>query len=364
MKILVATLNWGLGHTTRSVPLIDSFLNEGCEVILASDGRAGELLKSEFPKLQYFDLPSYGVNYNGSNFTRTILRQALRINRAIKEEKRVIETLVKENTLNVILSDNRFGCYNTTARSIFLSHQVNIITPSTWSNKIANHLNQKYIANFDEVWIPDFEKSPGMANELSHNHSFDSKYLGILSRMKWYPSSLLYDICIVLSGPEPKRTDLEEELIRQALQMEDKRIIIIQGKTDEPVTIRSIKTNLKIVSSMTTQRLNNVLLQSDLVVSRSGYSTIMDLYQLKKRALLIPTKGQTEQEYIANSLKKRAKCEIQYEGEINLRKAFNERHKYLGFIDINENRDLTLFVRQWMDNANHQSPNLSSNSLV
>ena len=348
MKILVTPLNWGLGHASRCIPIIKDLCSHGCEVILASDGRSGNLLKSEFPDLPYYELPSYDINYEGTNFTWMMLRQAPKTIWAIRKERRFIQKLVNTSSIDIILSDNRFGCFHEDVLSIFISHQLHIIAPAVWLSYITNKINQNYISRFHEVWVPDFEKAPGLAGILSHDHSFDAHYLGVLSRMKKCDRQIRYDVCIVLSGPEPKRTELEEELIKQALEMSDKRIILIQGITDEEYTKKNVSSNLELVTYMNTKELNITMIESELIVSRSGYSTVMDLYKLNKRALLIPTPNQTEQEMLATNLKEKSVCDIHRQGKVNLSSAYDERYDYKGFQVLDEENNLTDFLKQWL----------------
>jgi UDP-N-acetylglucosamine:LPS N-acetylglucosamine transferase len=349
MKILVAPLNWGLGHATRCMPIIDSLIDEGCEVVLASDGRSGDLLKAEYPQLMYYKLPSYDITYDTKNFVWLLFKQSPKALMAILNERKTIQKLVQKESISVIISDNRFGCIDKNTHSIYLTHQTYIIPPTKWLEGIINGVNKRYISKFSEVWIADVEQTPGMAGVLSHNHSFRAKYLGILSRMQRKTMANQYDICILLSGPEPQRTQLEFELLEQANELKGQKIIVIQGKTDERQSSKLVHPNLEIVSFLTTKELNRVFLQSKMIVSRSGYSTIMDLHRLKKKALLIPTPGQTEQEVLAESFNSSGVCDIQKQGAVDLKHAFDNRDKYSGFAEKKQKIQIQEFIRQWLD---------------
>ncbi len=323
-RILFCILNWGLGHASRSIPLIQELLKQGVEVILASDGRALQLLQKEFPQLQTIKLPAYNVSYRSKNMVWNIAWQLPKIIRAINQEKKLIKQLIKELKIDAIISDNRFGCYNATIPSIFITHQINIKTPIPFLEKIVNSFNHRFIRQFDACWIPDVEESPRLAGTLSSATAIKKKvdYLGILSRMKRKEISLKYDIIIVLSGPEPQRTFLEEKLIQQLLPL-DYKILLISGQTEKHEE-KQLSNSVKQISFLTSENLNQAILESRYVICRSGYSSLMDLVALQKKAILIPTPGQTEQEYLAKHLQKSGQFIYQEQDHLNIEEAIQE----------------------------------------
>lgn len=334
-KILVAPLDWGLGHATRCIPIIRELQRQGAIVLLASDGRALALLRQEFPMLQSFELPSYNVAYPTGHMTGNIARQLPKILWAIWLEHRAVRLLALRLGIDGIISDNRFGCFFSKKRSVFLTHQVNIQVPFFLGKKIVNFFNRLVINKFDECWIPDMPLTPNLSGELSHpigpTLSKKTKYIGALSRLTAYNNPpQRYDAIAVLSGPEPQRTQLEKALVEQGSQCSF-NLLIIQGKPEGLANeAQHLPKNLKIVCSMTTEALNQAILESAVFIGRSGYSTIMDLARLGKPALLISTPGQTEQEYLADKFLKENTFFTQKQSELNLSEGIKEATKRTG----------------------------------
>ncbi len=301
-KILIAALNWGLGHATRCIPLVRQMRAEGHEVLLASDGAAMHLLRAEFPNLEVLELPSYQIQYKSHNMVWNIATQLPRILWAIRAERRVTAQWVRKRGINQIISDNRYGCYHPDTQNVLLTHQLHLMVPNPAAQWLANALLERAIARFGEIWVPDAEPPNSLAGALAHPPVARPpvRYIGLLSRMKQGQATLDYDIAIVLSGPEPQRTILEQRLTEQAMALPH-RCIIVQGRPKQKLH-HFITENIEQVSFLTSAELNEVLLRSKVIVCRSGYSSIMDLAVLGKKAILIPTPGQTEQEYLAKML--------------------------------------------------------------
>ena len=301
-KILIAALNWGLGHATRCIPLIRSLEQQGDEVVLASDGVAMYLLRAEFPHLTVLELPSYRIQYKSHHMVRNIALQLPRILWAIRAEQRATQKIVQELGITHIISDNRYGCYSTSTQNILLTHQLHLLVPNKVVQSIANALLNIALARFDEIWVPDAPAPHDLAGVLAHPPVSRPpvRYIGLLSRMEPGSAPPDYDVAIVLSGPEPQRTILEQRLTEQAIVLPYK-FIIVQGKPKHKYH-HFVTDNIELISYLTSEELNAVLLRSKIIVCRSGYSSLMDLAVLGKKAVLIPTPGQTEQEYLADKL--------------------------------------------------------------
>lgn len=338
-KILVAPLGWGLGHATRCVPIIEELRQQGVEVLLASDGRALVLLKQAFPNLKCFELPSYQVEYRSENMVWNIAWQLPKIMRAILKEHRVLKSLVENHKIDGVISDNRFGFFLSKIPCVFITHQVNIQLPFFGIKWVTNCFNHLMINQFDECWIPDRKSEKNLSGDLSHHvRSFSLKkkmrYLGALTRFKPTQQStekIKYNAIAVLSGPEPQRTRLEEAIIAQANLRSDS-ILIVQGKPEfgNSTPVFSKKNHVEIVPSLSTIELNQEMANSEVFIGRSGYSSIMDLARLRMPALLIPTPGQTEQEYLASKFTKEKIFFSQKQSELNLETGIREAKKRSG----------------------------------
>ena len=233
-KILVAPLNWGLGHATRCMPIIEELRRQGAEVILASDGAAYDLLVREYPNLTIHKLPAYNIRYPFRSMVLSMAFQMPKILRGAIAEHYWLKNFLKTTAVDAVISDNRFGFFSRKTHSIFMTHQVNILMPIRFFQPIVNAINHFFIKKFDVCWIPDFENTPNLAGELSHgifSKKSKVKYLGILSRFKKLSFEKKYRAAFVLSGPEPQRSIFEKK-IRQELHKQahcDEPFLLIRG---------------------------------------------------------------------------------------------------------------------------------------
>ena len=302
--ILIAPLNWGLGHATRCIPIINELIIHGYRVIIASDGDALLLLKKEFPTLTAFELPSYNIKYpkKGENLKWKLLTQIPHIVSNISVEKKAVAQIVEAYNIQGIISDNRWGARHKEIPSVFLTHQLNVLSGITSS--LSSSIHQQLIKKFDECWIPDNAKSDNLSGKLGHisEETFITRYIGPLSRMVCENLPKKYEILILLSGPEPQRSILEKKLLKEFKN--DRRTILMVRGVVETQESRTTLGTVEIVNFLKTDDLARVINESEMVLCRSGYTTIMDLSVMNKKAFFIPTPGQYEQEYLAKRLKK------------------------------------------------------------
>nr|WP_162490499.1 glycosyltransferase [Flavobacterium akiainvivens] len=302
-KILVAPLNMGLGHATRCIPIIEALDNHGFEPVIASDGAALALLKHEFPGIQAFELPPCRIDYNykGTFFKVKQLLGMPRILRCVARERRHIAELVKKYNIEGIISDSRPGARNADVPSVIITHMLNV--PGD-TNLITSELHKQFIRQYNECWVPDVKNGTNLSGKLGHTEdpTLKLKYIGPMSRLHKKPAEKKYDLMVLLSGPEPYRTQLEEKLEKE-LQDYKGSIIFIRGIIEAEEKAEQ-KGNILYYNFMNTATLEEALNETEMVVSRSGYSTIMDLAKLGKKAFFIPTPGQYEQEYLAKKLRK------------------------------------------------------------
>jgi len=331
-RILVAPLNWGLGHVARCIPIIRALEQMGASVTLASDGAALNLLKAECPHLPAVELPSYRIRYESTNMIRNIAWQLPRISYAIRAEQWATERLVREHGIEGIVSDNRYGCFSARTKCVLLTHQLRLQVPNAVLEWVANRVLRLALTKFDNVWVPDAQGTPNLSGKLSHFQeplSSRVQFIGPLTRLQKYERSQEYDVAVVLSGPEPQRSILEQRLLEQAMTL-PRKFIFIQGKTQSREHY-FVSENVEVVSYLTSKDLNDVLLASKVLICRSGYSSIMDLTALGKKALLIPTPGQTEQEYLAQYLAEQQLFLSQHQDAIDLESGLNGLSKTYGF---------------------------------
>ena len=303
-RILVAVLNWGLGHATRCIPIINELKSLGFEVIIASDGEALQLLKKEFPGSQFEELPSYNIKYTSKGYFLKwkLMIESPKFIKTIKAENDLTEVLVEKYGLTGIISDNRWGVRSKKLKkNVFITHQLNVLSGNT--TFLSSFIQEKYINKFDECWIPDLAGDKNLSGILGHksNSPKNVKYIGLLSRMKKQSIPEIYDYLILLSGPEPQRSILESILLKE-FKTSEARILFIRGVISEEKLDAPLNMNIK--NYLFGEELEKAVNESKYVISRSGYTTLMDLARLKKKAFFIPTPGQKEQEYLAERLKK------------------------------------------------------------
>ena len=300
--ILVAPLDWGLGHATRCIPIIKYLIELNCKVIIGANGKSYELLKLEFPDLTYLTLPDYGISYsvNPKFLKLKMLTQIPRIFKTIANENLWLKKAITEHGIDLVISDNRYGLHNKGVYSIFITHQLSIKAGNIMLESLLRRINYRFINRFNQCWIPD-NKEKSLAGTLSHPNKLprNAAYIGPLSRLEKQHSELKYDYLILLSGPEPQRTVLENLMVAQTFLLKG-RVLFVRGTPSE-ATLK-VNENCEVLNLITTEEISGYLNRSSIILCRSGYTTIMDLIKLNKTAILIPTPGQTEQEYLATYL--------------------------------------------------------------
>jgi uncharacterized protein (TIGR00661 family) len=310
-KLLIAPLDWGLGHATRIIPLIKCLLTEGCEIVIGAEGQIRQLLQKEFPKLTFLPLKGYNIVYTKQKkwLSLKLFLQTPGIILSIYKEHQWLKKVVKKFSIDAVISDNRFGLYHSSIPSVYITHQLSIKTGNKFSEKLAASTHYWFIKKYTQCWVPDFEGENNIAGRLSHPEKTPDNitYIGGLSRFeKMQEIEIKYDLLILLSGPEPQRNILENLLLLQLKQFSGK-VLLVRG---QPAEIEnSFKQNdttdkIQIKNHLNAEDLNLVIQQAEIVICRAGYTTVMDLIKLQKRAILVPTPGQTEQEYLADYLKK------------------------------------------------------------
>ncbi len=327
-KVLVTVLDWGLGHATRCIPLIRELKRQNFPVTLGGSGSSLKLLRQEFPQLPYHEFPPYNIRYPLKNMLLNMALQAPKLMVVVLREHFLLRSILKKESFDIILSDNRLGCFSSKAYCVYITHQLNIILPFIFK-KTVNSLHHWVIRQFNDCWVPDYAAGTGLSGQLSQPvPSFEACYIGPLSRMQIIDRKSRFEIIVILSGPEPQRTFLEKELIPQLRSLK-LRTLIVQGKYKKENTAIT-SGHLTIIPFMNSDELNESICASKIVVCRSGYSSIMDLAALKKKAILIPTPGQTEQEYLAQYFDRQGIYLAQLQEKLNLRQAIQQIDQYTG----------------------------------
>ena len=336
-RILISPLDWGLGHASRIIPLINRYIEQGDYVIIAGGGLSLNLLQKQFPTLQSIEIPSFKMKYSaGKSQVWAVAKAFPRLIYYSIREHSALKRIVKEKNIDFIISDNRFGLYHKTVPSAYITHQLLIKLPKGWAwlEPFVAFVHRCIINRFTECWVPDFEDmSESLAGELSHPSKMprNVKYIGVLSRFSerctpYGRENIITDCardfaparqCIsklnialaysqnsslltILSGAEPQRSIFEKELLASLQSKPHENIILVQGKIEAEQRKTKVG-KVTVYNFMSSEELQEYILKADEIICRSGYSSIMDLHALGKllNATLIPTPGQTEQEYLA-----------------------------------------------------------------
>ncbi len=335
--ILVCPLDWGLGHATRCVPIINELIKQNFNAVIGASDRTANLLRAEFPKLTIVPFRGYDISYPaGGSMILKMLRQFPGLLSKIAAERREVTEIVKEYKIDGIISDNRFGLGIAGLPTVYITHQVTIAMPSQYKifEPVLKFMHQLVMNRFTEVWIPDYSGDNNLSGNLSHNQKLppNAHFIGSLSRFEKderQSANHDFDILVIISGPEPQRTVFEWMLLRQ-LEGRTERVMIVRGAPESQRQV-SVTENISVVDHLPAGEMNLAISSAGLIIARSGYSTIMDLAILGKRAIFIPTPGQTEQEYLADLMKKRNVCYSEPQEGFDLERSLSLADEYKGF---------------------------------
>ena len=323
-RILIAPLNWGLGHASRCLPLIVRHLRAGDEVVLAGDGESLMMLTKRFPGLRAYPLAPLQLRYSsGKSQIGAVINMLPKLLIWAKADQQALQLILLRESFDLIISDNRPGLYSDRCTTAYITHQIRILMPRglRWLEPIAQRLHARLIRRFTECWIPDSETENNLSGALSHTPPLpeNARFIGPLSRFEYEAAEDAqehYDAVAILSGLEPQRTILEKQLIAEYKQKKES-LLLIRGKIDGPHTTLHIANGsslgITILPTLSSGLMRTHLMRAHTIISRSGYSSIMDYAELgliEKAAngdialRLIPTPGQPEQEYLAKKWNK------------------------------------------------------------
>lgn len=358
--VLVCPLDWGIGHATRCVPIIRELLMQNARVIIGASNRPLAFLKQEFPDLDFIDFPGYQIVYPGGDEGMVIkmIPQVPKLIKSIRDENSLLDKIINSQKIDLVISDNRYGLYTKKIPCVFMTHQVFIKTPPALRifEFFLSLMNKMFMQKYTECWIPDFEKEPNLSGDLSHGKALPkhSCYIGPLSRFSsniaTKHKNYIYDALVLLSGPEPQRTILEKKVLKELSELNLKAAMVC-GKPEE-FDIKIHSENIDIFQHLESDHLQELILQSEIVISRPGYSTIMDIAALGKKALFIPTPGQTEQEYLSDYFSRKKLFYRINQNELNLKEDLKKSLVFPGIYLENDYQLLRKRISHLLRNVN------------
>ena len=315
-RILISPLDWGLGHATRCISIIGQLRDRlDARVTVAAAGPQQAVIRQAYPDLEYLELPSYQIRYN-KNRTATIAGLVLslpRMARVIRQEHYWLRQLCEGRQFDLIVSDNRYGLWHPQVYSVMITHQLLVKTPfGAAADRLVQRFLYHHINRFNECWVPDNQEEPSLAGELSHPRHLPRvpvTYIGPLGRLRATQPQKKTDLLAILSGPEPQRSILEQKLLESWKQYPGHSMVLVRGLPGSPAEDPSSKpwpekrvAGLTVYPYAGAEQLSQLVADAGYILCRSGYSSMMDLLPLGKKIVVVPTPGQTEQEYLARYL--------------------------------------------------------------
>lgn len=309
-RILISPLNWGLGHATRLLPVIYALQKKGHECLIAGEEPAITVIKEVFPGLKYIPIKGFKVRLSSSNKqVLKLLFQFPAFIHSIFRDRITVQRLVKRYQIDLIISDNRYGFRNRSIPSILITHQTNPETGwfMSWTKPIVNLTLRWWVSRFNACWIPDINASPSISGRLSQKQLNTSTFFtGILSRLsvidktKFNNNIKTPDILVILSGPEPQRSQFESLIIKRFINSRHK-VLVLQAQPNK-TPLATPKGSVTLLPHCDASTYFRLLTGSKQIICRPGYSTLMDLFYINRKAILIPTPGQYEQLYLARHM--------------------------------------------------------------
>jgi spore coat polysaccharide biosynthesis predicted glycosyltransferase SpsG len=353
-RILVAPLDWGLGHTSRCVPIIKELQAQHAQVVVTCNAQQKNYLEQEVQDVEYILQENEPMIYAKTKLGTALilLLQIPKLLMNIIREHAWLQIIAQTRRIDGVISDNRYGLYTKKAPSILITHQLQIQVPI--GKSIMHRMNQYFIKQFRQCWVPDFDGENSLSGILSNADGYENvKKIGILSRFA-KENHLVnhtqkpYSILCILSGPEPQKTMLMQMMVSQI--NETNYSLTIVGDANAEARISSEKINY--ISIADTNTLHQLILSHQYIITRSGYSSMMDLHKLGRHAIIIPTPGQTEQEYLAEYLMVKKWHYALTQNKFDLQNSINEFDKmHFEKFHIENQNKLAISVSEFLESC-------------
>lgn len=339
-KVLVGALSWGLGHATRTLCIVRDLLERGHKITIVACGRALDLFKRECPTCEFIHLEDYPPPYTKSSlFWVKFAGYIPRMLKGLEKEHVAIQKIIEDRGFDMVLSDNRYGIYHPDVPSFFITHQPRFKFPTFLRpiEFIGEMFTWAHMRNFTRVLVPDSgDQAENLAGSLAHQlrllKSPFAYYCGMLSSVQKMDVPEDVDYFITISGPEPQRTAFEKIILEQVSDLDDgKNKIVITLGMPETHDVRKVGKNITIYGHLDRDKQQEMMNRAKMIVSRSGYTTVMELVELGKNALFVPTPGQTEQVYLSEYYEQIGTFHSVAQHEIKLAEDIEAARKYPGY---------------------------------
>jgi len=305
--VSIAPLHCRLGHATRCIPLIHALEALNYTIYIAGEGKQASILKEAFPNATMIPLKGYRIHYAKQKkfLIPTILFQVPKIIISIIREHQWLKKISKQHHFDLIISDNRYGFYHKEITSVFITHQLEIQTPYKWLTRLCQNISYRYINKFNACWVADMQSPNHIAGNLVNTNklpTIDIWYMNCLSRLQDYVIESNNENKIkflgIVSGPEPQRAIFETILWNSGNEL-NYPFVIVAGVPDEKL-YNKLTSKGTLYHHLSGKALAEQINDAEFIICRGGYTTLLELIPFKKKLILIPTPGQTEQEYLAH----------------------------------------------------------------
>ncbi len=324
-NILICPLEWGLGHAARMIPLAGLLSDRGYKVFIGTGEEHFAIFREELPGINFINFPGFRTGYSRflPQYLHMLAKLPSLLYHSVKEHYD-LKQIILDNKIDVVISDNRFGLWNNDITSVYVTHMPRIPFPRLFRlmEFTGILLHRWVIKRYSLCFIPDLPGSDNLSGRLSHNIKLPGnvRYTGILSRFSLAGGSGELSKpglnTVILSGPEPQRTMLRDKLASVARDRKGK-YIFLEGKPGLSSQGKKESDNLVFYNHLAAENMKKLLKESSIIICRSGYSSLMDLVALNRSALVIPTPGQTEQEYLAGYLSAKGWFSTISQGKLN-----------------------------------------------
>jgi uncharacterized protein (TIGR00661 family) len=308
-RALICPLGWGMGHATRMIPIINYLHGKGVDVVIAGDERIKPIFKNRFKEIPFVLFPSYRVELSaGESQLFPLIGIAFRMLWATCRERRYVNAIVESHKIDLIISDNRYGLYSKQVDSVLVTHQLNMQFPKPfkWLAFVGRWYVRFYVHKHTQCWVPDNKEGIRLSGILSTPKKMprNTRFIGLLSRfsvgIKNLPKADDWELVVIASGPSPQRELFVQAAIDLA-NLLNLKTLILRGNPQESEQ-RFVGGKILLVPTLNDEEMRMAVISASYIICRAGYSTIMDIIALNRKALLVPTPGQTEQEYLAKHL--------------------------------------------------------------
>jgi len=344
--VFLSPLNWGLGHSTRDIPIIRELLKHGHEVTIGTSGNALALLKRECPQCNFVLFKDYPAPYSASRFfLPKFVASIPLLLRALARERKKLDQILAENRFDLIISDNRMGVYSHKIPSYFITHQLRFSLPTYLYpfEVLTIPVNSFFHIKYDGVIVPDIAPNGNNLSGKLCRSNLDITnqrvyYSGILTSTEKMQVAEDLDYLAIVSGPEPQRTKLEEIILKQVQKLPGEKVVLLGSPQKE--SHQKLDRHTTVHSYLSTEEKVELMNRARFLITRSGYTTMMEMAEIdKKRGLFTPTPGQTEQEYLSRYYARQGWFLSRSQYKLKLPEDAVEAMTYHGFPEMSKTRE-------------------------